>query len=72
MRYGDIGRSEVCGKSVLEALRMLKAMVDTFRLNLAKDEMHFSSVSAEWTHSFKNSPTSSKNRCVAESCSNKM
>ena len=29
MRYGDIGRSEVCGKSVLEALRMLKAMVDT-------------------------------------------
>jgi hypothetical protein len=29
MSYGDIERSEVCGKSVLEALRMLKAMVDT-------------------------------------------
>ena len=29
IRYGDIGRSEVRGKSVLEALRMLKAMVDT-------------------------------------------
>jgi hypothetical protein len=62
----------VRGKSVLEALRMLKAMVDTFRLNLAKDEMRFSSVSAEWTHPFKNSLISSKNRCVAESCSNKM
>ena len=29
MRYGDIGRSEVCGKSVLDALRMLKDTVDT-------------------------------------------
>ncbi len=29
MRYGDIRRSEVLGKSVLEALRMLKAIVDT-------------------------------------------
>jgi len=29
MRYGDIGCSEVRGTSVLEALRMLKAMVDT-------------------------------------------
>jgi hypothetical protein len=29
MRYDDIGRSEVRGKSVLEALRMPKAMADT-------------------------------------------
>jgi nicotinamide-nucleotide amidase len=29
MRYGDIGRSEVRGKSVLEALRMLKQMAET-------------------------------------------
>jgi nicotinamide-nucleotide amidase len=28
MRYGDIGRSEVRGKSVLEALRMLKQMAE--------------------------------------------
>ena len=43
-----------------------------YRLNFAEDEMHHSSVSAEWTHPFKNSPISSKNRCIAESCSNKM
>jgi nicotinamide-nucleotide amidase len=29
MRYGDIGRGEVRGKSVLEALRMLKQMAET-------------------------------------------
>lgn len=29
MRYGDIGRSEVRGKSVLEALHMLKQMAET-------------------------------------------
>jgi nicotinamide-nucleotide amidase len=31
MRYGDIGRAEVRGKSVLEALRMLKQMAETAR-----------------------------------------
>ena len=29
MRYGDIGRGEVRGKSVLEALHMLKQMAET-------------------------------------------